>query len=881
MRLKNITAIPHLYGNRIDLKWLNPDPDTYPSVLIVRRKSTHPTSPQDGTVVTEGKFNIPPDIQNELDNEVLSEGLRQIFLSHYVFLSIDATVFVEVAESRWYIADEELRHLIRKENDSLTVYISSFFDENLKGETIYYYTLFPYEGEPSEYHFDPHNRISAMASSPYNMAGQMYELLPGIYHRYDTVGPSQAFYDRLSDEDRQRGQLRRFLDIPGSQLDQLYSFAKAMLDLHNLNQVDSTLLHLLAQWIGWQLDYRTEIAQQRCEIRNAPFIYKTVGIIPTIEATVKRIIGWESLTKEFVHNVFISNSPERLNLWALRRSHTGEWLEDPEESFTPKPLSLDFAYEGRPAAVWKDDEVLWLFYHTLKRRYDASKKKRKDTWDIWYKTYREDQGWAPSQPLTKRIAYDRHPTAVFQEGRLWVFWDTYDEVEEEWHINYRVQIGGQWSSIKNFGIIEAVPDWILFHSWSKEYPDHCTVDFTEMPIDTKFRTWHIETQRHMPWGTVDSDGGLWLFWLEKIKGDIKWCLKYNRHNGVHWQLEPARTFPLDMGKKPRVESDLFVIFHPEQKIWVFWSEKESTGGPWQIAYRIKQSIDPTVSDWGKIHILPKKESFHHDCEPAAIINGDGDIELFWSSNQNGSWSVWHGILPEINIEGRDRAKEVTSNPYSQRTPMPLSIDEGALLIYRCNESLHYKSETYKATTTVDFRYAGCTTVEQRNVAKNKLQGKIEDFQTYTYDAGKKGKRTDQNWYSRDTLGIYLTPETEESQQIIQTRDLIRKVLRQFMPIQMRAVFIINPAVYKELVYTYDHPTAESQRFIEESFIDNIEVSAADVYSGLSDSYKDRVPDWIWLRSWSEEYPGHRSVDFTETPVETIYRIWHTALETGG
>ena len=103
-----------------------------------------------------------------------------------------------------------------------------------------------------------------------------------------------------------------------------------MLDLYNLDKVDGHLLPLLAEWIGWQTDYRLEIAAQRNEIRNAPYVYKTIGLIPTVEATVKRLIGWESRTKEFVHNVFLSNSPERLNIWACQRNGAGEWSKPAE-----------------------------------------------------------------------------------------------------------------------------------------------------------------------------------------------------------------------------------------------------------------------------------------------------------------------------------------------------------------------------------------------------------------------------------------------------------------------------------------------------------------------------------------------------------------------
>ena len=224
--------------------------------------------------------------------------------------------------------------------------------------------------------------------------------------------------------------MRRFLDLPGGQLDQLYSFARAMLNLYNLEKTDGRLLPLLAQWIGWQTDYRLETDAQRHELRNAPHVYKTIGIIPTAEATVKRIFGYESRTKEFVHNVFLSNCPERLHLWLRQRNQAGVW------STPTTPLSLDFAYEGRPTAARDGEGTLWLFYHTLK----------KGQWHIWYKTSRDDQTWAPSQPFTTGRLLDKYPTAVVQSTVLWVFWSSYDEAERRWQINFRTRASGQWSA---------------------------------------------------------------------------------------------------------------------------------------------------------------------------------------------------------------------------------------------------------------------------------------------------------------------------------------------------------------------------------------------------------------------------------------------------
>ena len=140
-------------------------------------------------------------------------------------------------------------------------------DTGLKGETVYYYALFGYRDDPPVYDLDRHNRVAALATSSYDHAGQMYRLLPGVYQRYDTQLSNDP---SLSTQDRARGVLRRFLDLPGTQLDLLHSLARATLDLHVIDRVNGALLPLLAQWIAWKTDYLLEIETQRNEVRHAP-----------------------------------------------------------------------------------------------------------------------------------------------------------------------------------------------------------------------------------------------------------------------------------------------------------------------------------------------------------------------------------------------------------------------------------------------------------------------------------------------------------------------------------------------------------------------------------------------------------------------------------
>ena len=110
-------------------------------------------------------------------------------------------------------------------------------------------------------------------------------------------------------------------------------------------------------------------------------------------------------------------------------------------------------------------------------------------------------------------------------------------------------------------------------------------------------------------------------------------------------------------------------------------------------------------------------------------------------------------------------------------------------MYRSNESLLHISAVYGATQTLDERYGGTTTADTRNAAKRALRGRFEDFQTYTYDAGENGLRTNDDRIARDTIGLYLTPDTADPAQVGALVSRLANALPEFMPSAARAVFI--------------------------------------------------------------------------------------------
>lgn len=809
MRLHDLHAIPHPDGHRIDLAWVNPEPAAFPGVRVVRREGTHPVGPDDGVIVAHG-----------------------------------ALVAIEPEDGGIAV------HRVR--------------DTGLRSHTVYYYALFPYRGDPPEFSIDRANRATALATGKHDSAGRMYQLLPAIYHRYDA-------------ED---GSLRRMLELPGGELDLIRSQARTVLDSHDPEHVDGRTLPLLADWIGWKTDFRLELEKQRNEIRGAPAIYRRIGLLAVVGATIKRISGWETRSKEFVHNVVRSNRPPRLNLWARRIAADGTSVvpDAPPDASPDTLLSLDDAYTGRPAVAVDDHGVQWLFYATVRR----------DRWRIGYKTsptftlgvdalasleaddvvrlqeafaavgvplaadaviapagslwHVEDATLAQryviepagdgvvvyhisADPLTPAASAsllspslapsrlfaaedaagggevdERDPAAALQGETLWLFWSTHEREAGRWELRYRTRRDGEWSEPRRL-------------SWNG--------DTDPAP------------ERRAPAAVVDHDDALWLFWLEQT--GRRWVLRYNRHDGTDletdpdagWELDTPAPFPVDGVDLPGVESDVFALAHPDDddhRLWVFWARKEATGEPgqtrWSVAYRSKEGVDIGAADWSAIATVPKVDALAHDREPAARVDGDGNLTVFWSSDRDGGWSIWRATLDLAETPPAwGELARVTDSPYAQRDPLPIALDEDTLLVYRSNESLPYSSDVYRATRTVDFRYAGSTTAHIRDAPRLGLRGEFDDFQRYTFDTG----TGDGSWYRRDTIGVYVQPDTMDEDAIGRGIERIARVLPEFMPTTDRAVFIPTRDLHVDHVYTYDAPGLEPRR-IGESHADDLDVA---------------------------------------------------------
>jgi hypothetical protein len=213
-----------------------------------------------------------------------------------------------------------------------------------------------------------------------------------------------------------------------------------------------------------------------------------------------------------------------------------------------------------------------------------------------------------------------------------------------------------------------------------------------------------------------------------------------------------------------------------------------------VAYRVKAGLDPTLdTDWETVRLLPKPGPGIHDREPAALLQSDGGIELFFSSTRpgtpagpdDGSWSVFRTVLADPATHDWAPAQPAAAGPLSQRAPLAVRTTEATLLVYRSSEPLVHAGAG--EAWIPDTRYAGTMTYSGHRKAS---VGTFDDAGTYTYTRAGGGRHGDGR-FARDAVGIFLTvPEPPpESEGIEAARSRLAAMLREFLPINARGIVI--------------------------------------------------------------------------------------------
>src|SRR5262249_45433856 len=147
------------------------------------------------------------------------------------------------------------------------------------------------------------------------------------------------------------------------------------------------------------------------------------------------------------------------------------------------------------------------------------------------------------------------------------------------------------------------------------------------------------------------------------------------------------------------------------------------------------------------------------------------------------WHIWTTTLTPLAAVA---PTQITSGQFSHRAASVIGPLPSRRMFLRADDSQLYVSPSYPASQTIDARYAGSLTVDTRNAARIGLQGNIQDVMRYTYDNGRRppGLESKEQFFSRETIGVYLTPDTDDEELILSKQGAIATIVRGVLPIQV-------------------------------------------------------------------------------------------------
>lgn len=276
--VRNLSARRGIDGPQIILTWDPPeDPESKVTLIrIVRKLYSYSNSEIDGKIVFEGS---PSEVSFADYEDVPANKCL-----YYTIWSFDSS------SGEWY------------SNVSTQVSIVAFYtgDDHWK-------KLFEFMGEAIIV-FDKDIPSGGLTKIPLDLT---------------FADDGEAF--NLHEIGERKGQLARFYKIIGALVDEAKELISDIPNQRNVNEACSEYLPLIASIIGFDVNREIPISRQRLEISNRVAILKIKGTIPSIEAILQSVTGFDVEVKEWCENQFISNKIK---------------------SLTPKSNSLDFTNIG-------------------------------------------------------------------------------------------------------------------------------------------------------------------------------------------------------------------------------------------------------------------------------------------------------------------------------------------------------------------------------------------------------------------------------------------------------------------------------------------------------------------------------------------------------
>ena len=344
-------------------------------------------------------------------------------------------------------------------------------------------------------------------------------------------------------------------------------------------------------------------------------------------------------------------------------------------------------------------------------------------------------------------------------------------------------------------------------------------------------------------GVADA---VWLFW--------------SRHDGAQWLVEGARATRAgpawswsaveQVARGDGGDREPHAVLGSAGNVWVVWSRRDLTTRTAEEDCWTLWARERTAGAWnaeGRVtQLAPNQRAA--DREPSAVA-GAASMRVFFRSSRGGGANVYDVTvpLPLPAPPALPAPALVTSGPTSDRWPAPMPVaaaGDPTRLLLRSDRSVPLArvaatrppvADTRVTTPRVSGplapsrrrsfaladtgtarRHAGTTSVDLGDVARVARRREWDDLLSYTVERPDRWqhpetalsgapsdpdfKPADDIWYTRGTIGLFLSPFAPTDPLSDEMRERLRPMLDRFLPINERAVVRLGPRIFTELVY---------------------------------------------------------------------------------
>lgn len=373
-----------------------------------------------------------------------------------------------------------------------------------------------------------------------------------------------------------------------------------------------------------------------------------------------------------------------------------------------------------------------------------------------------------------------------------------------------------------FGTLNAVAsgDWGDAISWSNPQP------VTSAPPG-------LHADLH---AVVDGSSVVWLFWANFVtppsptknwvsKGN--WQIVDSRWDGTNWSPLEIVANGIGGNREP------FAILDNAKHLWLFWSRRQGVGtleDNWTLEQRV---FDGT--SWGletPVTSTPTDgDGRAADREPAAVLLANGDLQVFFRSDRSSvdihGLKLWSITVTPATGAVTPPPTAITTGYNADHAPSPIQMSDGTLwLLFRSDRSIPLSRVATRSLSTVENRttspppgasavsalslrlpdsgtvrrYAGSTSVVPSDGTRNARRGLWDDLLAYTPQNPQGDPSQQGDYYTRGTVGLYLSQLTPANPLSTQKVERLLPVLQRFLPINARADIFLVEAPASEYVY---------------------------------------------------------------------------------